>query len=248
MNYFQSYAGRTVFSMPTIATGGRMAGGTVGVSAANPSGSFGDPLRLINEGVAAPILDGLRQAATNLTDSFGSMDRSGWRGYEPVVRRRALDAKYDCGCGYVCDCSCAQDTCHCKCCIVDADLVIYARLGERRIVPISIDNRWRRERKIELNLGEWSTHGGSPAPTVQAELQPKVESIELPPCGSKQVLLVVSSSVPEKEHGPTDVDDCRVFYADLSVQGCEIRPVRIALALLPLDCGPYRIHCGCRCC
>jgi hypothetical protein len=45
-----------------------------------------------------------------------------------------------------------------------------------------------------------------------------------------------------------DVDNCIVYYADLRVEGCEIRPVRIAVALLPRDCGDYRITCSCQCC
>ncbi|TDV39493.1 hypothetical protein C7405_101612 [Paraburkholderia caballeronis] len=259
MNYFQSYAGQpSAFSMPTVAAGagGAFSTGSAGASSANLSGGVSDLLRLINEGVAAPILDGLRQAATNLTDSFGGASsgatmrsapqraRGGWRQGDPATRRYA--SYQDCGCD--CDCDCGRDTCHCQCCIVDADLIVYARVGERRIVPLSIDNPRRRERKVELKLGEWSSRGGSPAPTVQAELLPKEGAIELPPCGSKQALLIVSSSLAANQREPVDVDDCRVFYADLTVLGCEIRPIRIALALLPLDCGPFQIHCGCCCC
>jgi len=32
------------------------------------------------------------------------------------------------------------------------------------------------------------------------------------------------------------------------VEGCEMRPVRIALALLPRDCADYKVDCGCSCC
>jgi hypothetical protein len=39
-----------------------------------------------------------------------------------------------------------------------------------------------------------------------------------------------------------------VFSADLRVEGCDTRPIRIALALLPRDCNAYEIDCGCGCC
>ncbi len=45
-----------------------------------------------------------------------------------------------------------------------------------------------------------------------------------------------------------DVDDCHVAIADLRVQGCDTRPIRLAVAVLPRDCGPYPIRCACRCC
>ena len=45
-----------------------------------------------------------------------------------------------------------------------------------------------------------------------------------------------------------DVDECTVLYADLRVEGCGIRPIRIALALLPRDCYAYEAECDCGCC
>jgi hypothetical protein len=38
--------------------------------------------------------------------------------------------------------------------------VVYARLGERRVVPVIIENNRHRERQINLSLSEWTTHGG----------------------------------------------------------------------------------------
>jgi hypothetical protein len=45
-----------------------------------------------------------------------------------------------------------------------------------------------------------------------------------------------------------DVNDCLVAVGDLRVDGCDIRPVRIAVAILPRDCSAYQIECGCCCC
>jgi len=57
-----------------------------------------------------------------------------------------------------------------------------------------------------------------------------------------------ANSVATNANNLRDIDDCRVFYADLRVEGCEMRPVRIALALLPRDCAGFRVNCGCNCC
>jgi hypothetical protein len=45
-----------------------------------------------------------------------------------------------------------------------------------------------------------------------------------------------------------DVDDCVVAIADLRLEGCDHRPLRIAVAVLPRDCDPYTVSCGCSCC
>jgi hypothetical protein len=51
-----------------------------------------------------------------------------------------------------------------------------------------------------------------------------------------------------KDRTLPDVDDCLVAVGDLRVEGCDIRSVRIAVAILPRDCSPYEIECGCCCC
>jgi hypothetical protein len=32
------------------------------------------------------------------------------------------------------------------------------------------------------------------------------------------------------------------------VEGCDMKPLRIAVAILPVECGPYCIDCSCGCC
>jgi hypothetical protein len=39
-----------------------------------------------------------------------------------------------------------------------------------------------------------------------------------------------------------------VAYATLRAEGCLVRPVVIAVAVLPDDCDAYRRPCGCGCC
>lgn len=41
---------------------------------------------------------------------------------------------------------------------------------------------------------------------------------------------------------------CVVYYADLRLAGCEVRPIRLAVALLPANCGAHHARCGCGCC
>jgi hypothetical protein len=45
-----------------------------------------------------------------------------------------------------------------------------------------------------------------------------------------------------------DVDECVVAYGDLRIVGCDVRPVRIAVSVLPRDCHAHRVRCSCGCC
>jgi hypothetical protein len=147
-------------------------------------------------------------------------------------------------------CSCEPDgDCHCQCCSGDVDLVVYARAGETRVIPISIVKPRRREKSITLELGEWRTRGGSPAPVETVDVEPK--TLTLGPCAEKEASIVVRVKAPEgKGEGrqPVDLDECLTAIADLTVVGCDHRPLRIAVAILPRDCDPFRIRCGCGCC
>ena len=53
---------------------------------------------------------------------------------------------------------------------------------------------------------------------------------------------------PDEARKLGDVDDCLVAVADLRLVGCDHRPLRIAVAILPRDCDPFRVSCGCTCC
>lgn len=169
-------------------------------------------------------------------------------------------------CGYR---PCKHDDCACRCCIVNADLVVRARLGERRVLPIAIDNDRRREREVRLELSEFTSRGGARG-RVTGRIVPPAE-FTLAGCESRDVVIVIDAgggddddkprpqtSGKEKgeekgdeereERRPPDVDECEVFYADLRIVGCDNRPLRIAVALLPRDCHSYPVHCGCGCC
>ncbi|UVO49701.1 hypothetical protein M0208_03935 [Sphingomonas sp. SUN019] len=145
-----------------------------------------------------------------------------------------------------CCAKCAPDDCSCRCCVADSDLLVEARVGERRVVPITIENHWRRERDIELELSSWTNVDG-----VQISGQiAGPTSFKLEPCGEARVVLVIEigGGGTDDNQRTGDVRQCAVAYADLRVKGCDIRPIRIAVAVLPRDCDDYVVDCRCGCC
>jgi hypothetical protein len=158
-----------------------------------------------------------------------------------------------CGCGSKQGRGCRQcqaGDCHCQCCIGgDLDLVVYSRLGERRIIPITITNERRREREVTLALSSFTTKGGSQVPVTGAIVGET--TFTLAPCEERAVIIEVASAATPSQEGAnaTDVDDCIVAVADLTVTGCDIRcPIGIGVALLPRDCDTFDLSCGCGCC
>ena len=170
----------------------------------------------------------------------------------------------DCGCGCR---DCERDDCHCRCCVVNAELVVNTRLGERRIVPLTLENNRRREREVKLELSDFSSKGGSDS-GVSGELLSPAE-FTLAACEEREILIGINVGGGDQQSGDKDttkkeqaartqgsgsydrlpdVDECRVAYGNLRVVGCDIRPIRIAVATLPRDCHDYRIDCACGCC
>jgi hypothetical protein len=190
-------------------------------------------------------------------------------GRHPLRREEHHHHDHPCG-------RCAPDSCECFCCIGDVDLAVYARLGEQRVIPIVVENERRREKEISLELSGWTTRGGKPAPVDTLGLEPKTFS--LAPCAEREVTLVVrvrgadkldantvsgnvldiagaevsrtpgDTTSTNQPRTPPDVDSCLVATADLRLVGCDHRPLRIAIAILPRDCEPFRVGCGCDCC
>jgi hypothetical protein len=148
---------------------------------------------------------------------------------------------------------CGPDPCDCFCCIGDVDLAVYARAGEQRVIPIVVENERRRDKQITLDLSNWTSKGGKESPVSTLLLTPR--ELTLAPCESKEILLVVRASDIDQQGEDNqdrtripDVDDCVVAVADLRLEGCDHRPLRIAVAILPRTCDPYRVECGCSCC
>jgi len=208
---------------------------------------------------AAPQLD-LNQLAQQVMQPWANAYET-WRSGVADLVRPAPITKAGCGCP-----TCSPDPCGCRCCVSDADLVIEARLGERRIVPIVIENHWRRERDIELELSSWTNIGDNAA--IAAHILGET-TLKLAPCGQAHVVIVVNvggatiggvnatggdvavgqgDTVNVPVSRLPDVDRCLVSYADLRIKGCDLRSIRIAVAVLPRDCDAYTVDCDCGCC
>lgn len=219
-----------------------------------------DPWTQFTEEVAKPVADGLRRLLAgespwppwtpppSAMPSLGSL--MGMAPHPAGKHHRCNDCD---------DCepcrSCGPDPCHCRCCVDDADLAVHLRLGERRVVPVLLSNHWRRERDVSLELSDFTSRGGKKPVDVLAQILPET-AFKLGPCEERQVFLLIETTAPAPDQaGPEgvvahipDVDDCTVLFADLRVVGCDTRASRIALALLPRDCGPFHVKCQCSCC
>jgi hypothetical protein len=163
--------------------------------------------------------------------------------------------KSDCSCGCrereECDCDCH---CHVHC----ADAVEYARCGELRRIPITFENDTRRERDVTLTLGAFASRAGKELGWKAALSE---TTFTLPACGEKTVVLTVAVSCGDQsptggdtnagavvERTGGDVASCEVAYATLRAEGCRVRPLVIAVAVLPSHCEAFHADCGCGCC
>jgi hypothetical protein len=233
---------------------------------------------------AAPLIDlspfdfneMARQALQPWSDAYetwragisGLVDRPQARGPAGDHDRSQRRHRHDHNHHHDCHCSlCEPDPCACRCCVTDADLVVETKVGERRVITLVVENHWRRERDIELELSSWTRtlHGVE----VKAEILTPA-AFRLAPCGEAQVVLGVTISPAQAEGGSgaatanpdpsnsgrdtvagreiPDIDGCAVSYADLRIKGCDLRSIRIAVAVLPRDCDAYVVDCACGCC
>lgn len=149
--------------------------------------------------------------------------------------------------------------CHCSCCIREADAVEFAHCGERRLIPLLFENDTRRERDVKLELGSFKTSGGLDLGWQAAFSETE---FKLPPCGGRTVTLEVVvdcgklvGGTPDRTNEGSDVnqrirsvDECKVGYATVRAEGCLVRPLVVAVAVLPNDCGAHHAGCGCGCC
>jgi hypothetical protein len=152
------------------------------------------------------------------------------------------------------------------------------RLGERRVVPVTIVNEWRRERPVTVTLGDWTGCPGDPSVAVAGLVHPSGE-LTLGPCERRELVVeVIALPTKQTDVKPSsrtaeraaardvaqpvdalgsvlvgrdrlhDVQVCATFCAELRVEGCSHRPVRFAVQVLPRSCDTYEIDCNCGCC
>ena len=176
--------------------------------------------------------------------------------FAPSANLPAVEYRHGSGCG----CH-EEEDCSCNCCIQCADIVQYAYCGETRKIPVTFDNDSRRERQINVQIGEFATDGGQPL-AWKASLSES--QFTLNPCSRKTIFIAVNidcgqgnpnarkdaarADAAAGRAGVATVDSCRVGYARVSADGCLIRPVIVAVAVLPDHCGARKIGCLCGCC
>lgn len=197
----------------------------------------------------------------------------------------------DCGCDDDCGCGCGGTRgceCHCECCVCDADVLVHARCGEVRRIPLTFENDTRRDTPVTLTLEKFVTAGGRDLGWTAALSETK---FTLHPCDEHTVSLAVRilcktdtptptpvpnpnnpappaaggtpnpnpgniagtpsrsvSAVGGRDDAFGSVDKCEVGYATIRAEGCLTRPIVVAIAVLPDDCGASRHGCGCGCC
>ena len=192
---------------------------------------------------ANPWLDSWNRAWGGMVDAWMQAVNTSWAPFSPPQQQMTWGKP-----AHRCQ-DCQRNDCDCRCCVGDADLLVHARVGERRVVPLVIENDSHREKQVELELSDWTTHNGQQEIKVSGQLLSPL-AFTINACSEQKVVLMVQIMGTEDTANKAllDVDSCQVYYADLRVKGCDIRPIRIALALLSRDCAPLTIECRCNCC
>jgi hypothetical protein len=93
---------------------------------------------------------------------------------------------------------------------------------------------------VELDEKDDKTERHERAELVEAA------AVRTPPLAS--ALAAPQPVRPTPAPAPAVPAGCVVYYADLRLAGCELRPLRLAVALLPESCGAHHARCGCGCC
>lgn len=205
---------------------------------------------------------GLSRWMSDATASY----QNALRGYTQPAAQRPSAGTYqghDCGCGDGCDDG------HCECRVCDADVLVHARCGELRRIPVTFENDTRRERPVTLTIDGFKTSGGRDLKwavvlseteftlgscdehTVSVAVQVRCEtSGDTNPNDPKGETTAGTPGVNAAASNPRfgSVEHCEVGYATLRAEGCLVRPIVLAVAVLPDDCDAYRRPCSCGCC
>ena len=117
------------------------------------------------------------------------------------------------------------------------------------MVPVTLHNPRRRPVTATLQPGDW-TSCSSDAPPVATRLVPSGE-VTLGPCETSQVLVVIEVGGQGSKDGNDnvvgDLRCCTVLVSEIRIEGCGTT-VRLAVAVLPTDCGELEVTCcGCGC-
>jgi hypothetical protein len=131
--------------------------------------------QLMNEGASA--YQGMLRDYAGMAGGAGTMREPAFGTWSRGRRR---------GCG--CDDSHDGHECHCECCVSDADVLVHARCGEVRRIPLTFENETRRDRPVTLQLEKFVTSGGR---DLGWNAQLSETQFTLRPCDEHTVTLLV---------------------------------------------------------
>ncbi|HTY72216.1 MAG TPA: hypothetical protein VMI11_07285 [Actinomycetes bacterium] len=144
-------------------------------------------------------------------------------------------------------CDGCRDRCSCRGGCSDADVLVIARPGERRVVPLEIRNPRHRDVTVSVDVGPWTSCEGDEV-AIEAVVQPSGE-LTVPACSSREVLLVLQvagkAGLPDEQRG-AGLRCCATLTSDIRINGCGTT-LRVAVDVLPLDCASIEVTC-CGCC
>lgn len=195
-------------------------------------------------------LSNVQEGMTRFFADASTMYQEIARGYpDPGVRPGGVRARA----GHEAGCGCGSHDCHCECCVCEADVLVHARCNEIRRIPVIFENDTRRDRPVKLELEKFVTVGGR---ELGWDAQISESAFTLRPCDEHTVTITVpvrceafrGQGGETARNRQATVDRCEVAYATLRADGCLVRPIVLAVAVLPDDCDAYRRPCGCGCC
>jgi len=154
------------------------------------------------------------------------------------------------------ECRECRGRCDCNSCGADADVLVTARPGERRVIPIDVRNPTHRPVAVTLDPGPWTSCDGNQV-AVRSVVRPDDEVL-VAGCSSREFLLLVEiGGLGDDAAKPGDLRDdyrqdvplrcCTTLTSDVRVNGCGTT-LRVAINVLPVDCDPVPVTCcGCGC-
>lgn len=175
-------ASRQRFSRPSSTRGPAMYFGYCQESRRYRMMDLPDYVSNVQEGLSQLMNEGA-SAYQGMMRDFGGMAGGVGTMRDPVSGTRARGRRRGCGCDDSHDCEC-----HCECCVCDADVLVHARCGEVRRIPLTFENDTRRDRPVTLQLEKFVTSGGR---DLGWNAQLSETQFTLRPCDEHTVTLLV---------------------------------------------------------
>ncbi len=175
-------ASRQRFSRPSSTRGPAMYFGYCQESRRYRMMDLPDYVSNVQEGLSQLMNEGA-SAYQGMMRDYGGMAGGAGTIRDPMSGTRTRGHRRGCGCGDSHDCDC-----HCECCVCDADVLVHARCGEVRRIPLTFENDTRRDRPVTLQLEKFVTSGGR---DLGWNAQLSETQFTLRPCDEHTVTLLV---------------------------------------------------------